>query len=128
MPIDRVETLFINLNNQRIRGLDFEMNYRIDFDAGGGSSLGWRFLATRLMENCDPDGRFAVQDDRVGQVGGALPLPEHRITTNLTYTVGRYAVFLQARWYDGGLLDRTYVESSVRIPASARPGARSSCL
>jgi outer membrane receptor protein involved in Fe transport len=35
--------------------------------------------------------------------------------------VGRYAVFLQARWIDGGLLDRTWLESNVPVPASQRP-------
>jgi outer membrane receptor protein involved in Fe transport len=123
IPIDRVETLFINLNNQRIRGVDFEMSYRKDFDAFGGSSLGWRFLATRLMENSIQTAGSPFRDDRAGQVGGLNPgpLPEYRITTNLSYTIGRYALFLQARWTDGGVLDRTYLESSVPVPASQRP-------
>jgi outer membrane receptor protein involved in Fe transport len=123
IPIDRVESLFINLNNQRIRGVDFEMSYRLDFDALGGSALGWRFLATRLMENSIQTAGSPFKDDRAGQLGGLNPgpLPEYRVTSNFTYTFGRYSVFLQARWIDGGLLDRTYLESSVPVPAAQRP-------
>jgi iron complex outermembrane receptor protein len=121
LPIDRVEALFINLNSQRIRGVDFEMSYGLDFD--GGSSLNWRFLATRLMENSIQTAGSPYRDDRAGQVGGLNPgpLPEYRITTNLSYTFGRYSAFVQARWTDGGILDRTYLESSVPVPASQRP-------
>ena len=124
IPIDRVEALFINLNNQRIRGVDFEMSYSMDFDAFGGSSLGWRFLATRLMDNSIQTAGSPIRDDRAGQVGGLNPgpLPENRVTTNFTYTFGRYALFLQARWIDGGVLDRTYLESSVPIPYSPLQG------
>jgi iron complex outermembrane receptor protein len=121
IPIDRVEALFINVANHRIRGVDFEMNYRMDFDALGGSALGWRFLATRLSENSIQTVGSPIKDDRAGQVGGVLPLPEYRITTNLTYTFSRYSLFLQARWIDGGLLDRTYLESSAPIPIALRP-------
>jgi outer membrane receptor protein involved in Fe transport len=133
IPIDRVEALFINLNNQRIRGVDFEMNYRMDLDALGGSQLGWRFLATQLMENSIQTAGSPFRDDRVGQIGGLNPgpLPEYRITTNLSYTVGRYSVFLQALWLDGGVLDRTYLESNVPIlappPAQRTPSALVFC-
>lgn len=119
LPIDRVEALFINLQNQRIRGLDFEMSYRTDFD--NGSSLGWRLLATRLAENSIQTSGGLVKDDRAGQISGAFPFPEYRITSNLTYMFGRYTLFAQARWIDGGTLDRTYLESDVPVPASQRP-------
>jgi outer membrane receptor protein involved in Fe transport len=121
IPIDRVEAIFINLNNQRIRGVDFEMLYRMDLDAFGGSQLGWRFLASRLMENSQQTAGSNTVDDRAGQIGGAFPFPENRLTTSLSYTVGRFATFLQVRWIDGGLLDRTYLESNVPIPAAQRP-------
>jgi iron complex outermembrane receptor protein len=121
LPIDRVEALFINLNSQRIRGVDFEMSYGLDFD--GGSSLNWRFLATRLMENSIQTAGSPYRDDRAGQIGGLNPgpLPEYRVTTNLSYTFGRYSAFVQARWIDGGLLDRTYLESNVPILAPPPP-------
>ena len=120
IPIDRVESLFINLAKQRVRGLDFEMNYNVQFNALGGSSLGWRFLASKLAENSIQTKGSPVVDDRAGQIGG-LPLPKNRITTSLTYTVGRFSTTLQSRWIDGGLLDRTFLESATAIPASQRP-------
>lgn len=120
--IDRVEALFINLNSQRIRGVDFEMSYTTDFDFLGGSTLGWRFLASRLSENSIQTAGSPHRDDRAGQIGGTgYGFPENRVTTNLTYMFGRYSLFLQARWIDGGLVDRTFLESDVPVPASMRP-------
>src|SRR5690606_28663462 len=114
------EALFINLNSQRIRGTDFELTYRTDFDRG--SSFAWRFLASRLMENSIQTSGSPHRDDRVGQIGGfGFGFPENRVTTNFTYLFGRYSLFLQARWIDGGVLDRTFLESDVPIPASMRP-------
>lgn len=128
-PIDRVESLFINLNSQRIRGMDFEMSYRTDLALFGGSgqSLYWRFLASQLAENSIQTAGSNFRDDRAGQIGG-FGLPEYKITTNLMYRFARYSVFLQARWIDGGVLDRTFLESTAPIPASMRPAASNLAL
>ncbi|HWK52791.1 MAG TPA: TonB-dependent receptor, partial [Hyphomicrobiales bacterium] len=120
--IDRVDSLFINLANQRIEGLDVELRYRTDIDllGGGAERLSWRFLASYLGENSTQN-PGAVRDERVGQLGTGFALPENKVTTSLTYMNGPYTAFLQARWIDGGILDRTYMESNVAIPASQRP-------
>src|SRR5690606_40004869 len=96
IPIDRVESLFINLNSQRIRGLDLEMTYRADLDLFGGSSLGWRFLASRLMENSIQTAGSPHRDDRAGQIGG-VNLPKDRVTTSLAYPFGRLSPCPQRR-------------------------------
>lgn len=119
--IDRVEALFINLQNQVVSGVDMEMSYRTDVNlfAEGSESISWRFLASVLDENSIQT-QGGNLDDRAGQIGG-FGFAENKITTNLTYNYDNYTAFLQARWIDGGLLDRTFLESSTRIPASARP-------
>ena len=119
--IDRVEAVFINLANQRMSGMDMELRYRTDVSWIGNNSesLNWRFLASWLEENSvkNPGG---IRDDRVGQIG-AFGFAEYKVTSSVTYNYGPYSAFLQGRWIDGGVLDRTRLESATAIPASARP-------
>ena len=118
--IDRVEALFINLQNQRINGVDVEMRYTMDLNLFGNNAeaLSWRFLYSNLGENSirTPGGS---KDDRAGQIG-SFGFAENKVTTSLTYTNGPFAGFLQARWTDGGVLDRTFLESDSPVPASVR--------
>jgi iron complex outermembrane recepter protein len=117
--IERVETLFINLQNQLISGIDLEMAYRRSIKLlGGPESLTWRFFASHLQENSIQN-PGAARDERAGQLGPGLPggigLPKYKITSNVTYKNGPFSVFLQGRWIDGGILDRLRVESQVNI-------------
>ncbi len=112
--IVRVDSLFINLSNQRVRGFDLELNYA-GINVGRGL-LGWRFLGTRLDENSilTPG---SPRDDRAGDVGSLPPaggLPKNKFTTNLTYARGPFSVFLQERYIGSGVNDHTKVESTVR--------------
>jgi hypothetical protein len=109
--IVRVDSLFINLSNQRVRGFDLELNYG-GINVGQGI-LSWRLLGTRLDENSvlTPG---SPRDERAGDVGTA-GLPQNKITTNLNYARGPFSIFLQERYIDGGLNDRTKVESTTRI-------------
>jgi iron complex outermembrane recepter protein len=120
--IERVENLFINLANQRISGIDLEIDYRRDIDliGGGPEALAWRFYATWLDENSIKN-KGARRDERVGQIGVIaqfLSLPEYKVTTNLSYSNGPMTLFLQGRWIDGGTLDRLRVESTQNITDS----------
>lgn len=110
--INRVEALFINLSNQKVRGVDVELNFN-GIEVGGGT-LGWRFIGSRLNENSilTPG---STRDERAGDVGIA-GLPENKITTSLRYAHGPWSLFLQGRYIDGGLNDRRLVESNTRIP------------
>jgi iron complex outermembrane recepter protein len=114
--INRVESLFINLSNQRVRGVDLELNFA-GIEVGGGT-LAWRFIGSRLNENSilTPG---SPRDERVGDVGGAAApagAPENKVTTSLRYARGPWAIFLQERYIGGGVSDRRLVESATRIP------------
>jgi outer membrane receptor protein involved in Fe transport len=114
--INRVDSVFINLSNQRVRGADLELNLS-GLDVGRGS-LGWRLIATRLNENSilTPGN---PRDDRAGEVGGPggnPALPKNKVTTSLNFAHGPISVFLQARYIGGGLNDRNLVESNVPVP------------
>jgi len=114
--IVRVDSLFINLANQRVRGFDLELNYG-GINVGSGT-LSWRFLGTRLDENSilTPG---SPRDERAGDVGSAPPaggLPKNKVTTYLTYGHGPISIFLQERYIGGGVNDHTKVESTTRLP------------
>jgi iron complex outermembrane recepter protein len=103
--INRVDNLFINLSNQKISGVDAELNFA-GIELGGGT-LGWRLLATRLNENSvlTPG---SARDERAGDIG--FGLPETKVTTNLTYARGPWSMFLQGRYIGGGTMNRNFTE------------------
>lgn len=103
--IVRVDNLFINLANQRINGIDVELNYMANVGRG---SLNWRLFGSRLNENSiqNPGG---PKDDRAGDVG-TQSLPKNKVTTSLTYAQGPVSVFLQERYIGSGLLDRNLTQ------------------
>jgi len=119
--IDRVEALFINLQNQVVSGIDLESSYRTDVNwvGDGSESISVRFLYSRLGENSIQTQGGNV-DDRTGQIGG-FGFAQNKVTTSFTYNYDNYTAFMQARWTDGGILDRFFLESANRVPASARP-------
>jgi outer membrane receptor protein involved in Fe transport len=121
--IERVEAIFINLQQQKIEGADIEMVYRGDADLFGDKSEDFavRFLTSYLGEN-SIQSQGGILDDRSGQIGG-FGFPEWKVTTNLTYNIENYSVFLQGRWIGDGLLDRTRRQSDIRIPGPVPAGS-----
>jgi outer membrane receptor protein involved in Fe transport len=121
--IERVEAIFINLQQQKIEGADIEMVYRGDADLFGDKSEDFavRFLTSYLGEN-SIQSQGGILDDRSGQIGG-FGFPEWKVTTNLTYNIENYSMFLQGRWIGDGLLDRTRRESDIRIPGPVPAGS-----
>ena len=109
--ITRVEALFINLSNQRVRGTDIELNYS-GINLGGGT-LSWRLLGSLLDENSvlTPG---SARDERAGDVGNQ-GLAKTKVTTSLRWAHGPVSIFLQERYIGGGKNDRRLVESDTRI-------------
>ena len=113
--ITRVEALFINLANQRVRGTDLELNFS-GINVGGGT-LSWRLLGSRLDEKFRSD-PGSPRDERAGDVGSGPPaggLPKNKFTTSLRYARGPISIFLQERYVGGGVNDHTKVESATRL-------------
>jgi iron complex outermembrane receptor protein len=119
--IDRVDALFINLANQRISGTDVEATYKTDVKWIGGAaeSLTVRMLYSNLAENSIQN-KGAIRDDRAGQIG-AFGFAKNKLNLSFNYKYDTFMAFLSARWMDGGLLDRTVLESQVPVPLSLRP-------
>lgn len=104
-----VGDIFINVNQNRVRGLDVEANYSVPLTllGGGNETIGTRLFASWLFENSQTLGTGAVVD-RAGQTGiqqsdGApYGLPKFKLTGNLTYANGGFSTFLQGRYIGSG--------------------------
>lgn len=102
--ITRVDSLFINLSQQVLTGIDIELNYQRDIDLfGGGEQLGFRLYASQVREyyNQLP----GAPRDNIG-----LEQPEWRVLPALTYSRGPFRAFLQGRYFDGRTLNRLWRE------------------
>ncbi len=112
--IIQIDSLFINLNNQKIEGYDIEASYRrgMELFGGGAESMTLRLFATRLMHNVTtaPGG---TPDEQVGQI--TLGLPKWKATGILSYANGPVSGSLIGRYVGPGILDRTLRESAVAI-------------
>jgi iron complex outermembrane receptor protein len=116
-PIERIDSLFINLAKQKIEGVDIEMSYRraIDWFGGGPENLTLRLFATRLLANSIQN-RGGPVDEQVGQISGPILLPEDKVSAIVTYTNGDWSGTVMGRYIGDGVLDRLLTESSVAIP------------
>lgn len=121
-PIERIDSLFINLAEQIMEGIDVELSYRrpVTLLGGGAESIGARVFGSRLLHNSTQN-RGAALDERVGQIS-ILGLPKNKATAILTYTNGPYSGTVIGRYIGGGILDRTLVESDVPL-RNPTPGA-----
>jgi len=121
-----VGDIFINVNQNRVRGLDVELNYGTSLNllGGGAETIGARMFASWLFENSQTLGTGVVVD-RAGQTGiqqsdGApYGLPDFKLTGNLTYGNGGFAAFLQGRYIGAGTQENALGNVPVNAVASA---------
>jgi len=121
--IVEIDSLFINLNEQHIEGVDIEFDYRkrMELLGGGPEQISARLFGTYLMHNSiqSPNGPV---DEVAGQVNGAavggntIGGPKWKISAILGYSNGPYSATLIGRYIGDGILDRTLTESDVAIP------------
>jgi outer membrane receptor protein involved in Fe transport len=121
--IVEIDSLFINLNEQKIEGVDLEFDYRksVELLGGGPEQLSARLFGTYTMHNSiqSPGGPV---DEIAGQVNGAavggntLGGPKWKGSAILGYSNGPYSATIIGRYIGDGILDRTYVECNCRIP------------
>jgi outer membrane receptor protein involved in Fe transport len=121
--IVEIDSLFINLNEQHIEGVDIEFDYRkrLELLGGGPEQLSARLFGTFLMHNSiqSPNGPV---DEVAGQVNGTVVGgntvggPKWKASAILGYSNGPYSATLIGRYVGDGILDRTLTESDVAIP------------
>jgi outer membrane receptor protein involved in Fe transport len=124
MPI-LIGDIFINVNENRVRGLDVEANYRTSLRMfGGDESLTARLFASWLFENSETLGTGAY-NDRAGQTGiqqsnGApYGLPDFKATGNLTYANDGFSAFVQGRYIGSGTQENRLGDVPANKVASA---------
>lgn len=120
--IIQIDSLFINLNQQKIEGVDVELSYRkpLELFGGGPEQVTARLFGTRALHNqiISPAG---VVDEIAGQVNGAalggytFGGPKWKASAILGYSNGPWSGTIIERYIGSGVLDRTLVESSVAI-------------
>jgi outer membrane receptor protein involved in Fe transport len=103
--ITRIDNLFLNISNSRLRGVDLETRYQTDVDwfGEGAESLNWRLFANHVIESSNQ--LPGAPRDFVGR-----EQPEWRVTTSLSYSNGPFRSFVQGRWLDGRTVNRRFVE------------------
>jgi outer membrane receptor protein involved in Fe transport len=121
--IVEIDSLFINLNKQRIEGVDLEFDYTrgVELLGGGPERLNARLFGTYTMHNSIQSPN-AAPDEIAGQVNGAavggntLGGPKWKASAILGYSNGPYSATLIGRYIGDGILDRTLIEFDGRIP------------
>lgn len=110
--ISMVEAVYINVNSQRARGIDFEISYRTPIDLfGGGEYLGLRALGSWLDENSSKNS-VGLKTETTGVSG----LPKWSFNLSSNYSRGALTTSLQGRytsrtWQN---LNRNFLGASTR--------------
>lgn len=98
-----VNTTFLNLADQRIRGADGELRYDHSIHLiGGNERLGGRAFINHVAENSQLVQGTTARDFL------SLEQPAWTILADVIYMNGPLRTFLEGRWLDGHTLNRTY--------------------
>ncbi|MBB5986924.1 TonB-dependent receptor domain-containing protein [Sphingobium lignivorans] len=107
--ITEVVDQYLNVNEIKTRGIDFELDFSRRF--GADNRIAINLLATRVFELVQVDATGAI--NRAGQTGrqvsGPLGVPEYTLDGTLTYEKGSFGVTLLGHYipkgsYDAGLI------------------------
>jgi hypothetical protein len=94
--VTAVRNPFLNINNARVRGLDYELLWNRDLDlfSNREEALSLRFLAGRLLEDSTTTPGNAPTD-----LSGQLNEPENRALVSMRYQFGDFGFNLQQRYF-----------------------------
>lgn len=108
---------FINVDESRVSGVDFEVGYQrsVNLLGDGLENINVRLFSSWLEENSETNAG-AAKIDRAGQTGTehssntAYSLPDFRMTGQLTYSYENFTAFLQGRYIAEGTMENALVE------------------
>lgn len=104
-----VQNVFLNINRQKNRGLDFELNYSTN--QGPLGSFDFRVLASRYLELSTTDSVGTV--DRAGQTGyrpgTSTGVPDWVVDGIVRWDIGRFGAGLHGRYISEGIYEALFV-------------------
>jgi iron complex outermembrane recepter protein len=110
--VTAVRNPFLNINNARIRGIDYEALWNKETDVFGNrpETLTLRFLAGRLLEDSTTTPTGTVTD-----FAGELGEPGFRALVSARWQIGGFGVMLQERYLGESGINPTNAQSSGTI-------------
>lgn len=110
-----VSNVFLNLNRVQVKGIDYELGYRLPFSrfSNHAGALDFTVLATRVdsLTTTDSAGlsvdRSGVNGNNVS--GGGAGVPRWQVNTMIGYTYGGLSLNAEVRFIDSGLFDATLI-------------------
>jgi iron complex outermembrane receptor protein len=93
--IQQIVLLQINLNNRRVRGIDFDVSYNRSL---GDGRLGVRALVNHAIDYIDTVGGISTQQAGFYNTSNQLTVPKWRGNLSATYETGPYSFFVQERY------------------------------
>ena len=111
-----------NAASQKVRGIDFDVNYRIPLDrvfANGEGEVTLRGLATRYIDNLLDSGVPAtVVLNSVGVNGGQASTPKWIFRANVSYDTPDFSITAVGRGVSAGKYVANGIECSTACPAN----------
>jgi len=96
--INGMDDVFLNINAQKVSGVDAEADYQLSF--GNGRSLGFRALGSYLDEFSLSN--LGARTQQQAGTTGNLPLPRLQLNLGTTYTQGPFSAFINERYIGSG--------------------------
>lgn len=107
--ISRIFNVFLNVAQARVKGVDYEIAYRMEpnfFSGGEAEALNFRVLAGYIIERSDTPFGSTVPTHLEGFRGN----PELQTLATVNYRVGSWSAQLTHRYIDQMILRRTWTE------------------
>jgi len=119
--VTAVRNPWLNINNARVRGIDYELLWNKDTDwfANRDEALTLRFLAGRLLEDSTTTPGAAPVD-----LSGQLGEPENKGVATLRYQLGEWGFSWQQRYFGESELNVGAITYVQYVPGQVVPGNR----
>jgi len=109
--ITLVGDVFVNVDLEKVEGVDLEASYNTDVDFfGGNETLGVRLFSSWLLERSDNGVDFAGQLGAAQNSGVYQPHADFKATGGITYRNNGFSALVQARHIGEGIQDVTQTE------------------
>jgi len=121
--VTAVRNPWLNINNARVRGLDYELLWNRDMDLFGSRDEAFtlRFLAGRLLEDSTTTPGALPVD-----LSGQLNEPETRGVATLRYQLGQWGFSLQERYFGETEINAGTISFIQFVPGQVVPAGRTS--